>query len=84
MKTGTPLTTARRPMTIEARIMMTPTDRSMPAVRMISVWAMPSVPMIVTCWRISDRLNGAKKRPPTRTLKTMSPMISTMNGIAVG
>ena len=42
--------------------MMAPTDRSMPAVRMISVWAMPTMPMIVTCCRISDRLNGGKNR----------------------
>ncbi len=45
--------------------MIAPTERSMPAVRITSVWAMPSVAMIVTCCRISDRLNGAKNLPPT-------------------
>ena len=43
---------------------MTPTDRSMPAVRITSVCAMPRMAMMVTCWTISDRLNGAKKRLP--------------------
>ena len=42
--------------TIEDRTMIAPTERSMPAVRMISVWAMPSVPTTITCWTISDRL----------------------------
>ena len=45
--------------------MIAPTERSMPAVRMTSVWAMPTMPMIVTCCRTSDRLNGGKKRSPT-------------------
>ena len=45
-------------MTTEESTMMAPTDRSMPAVRMTSVCAMPRMPMIVTCCRISDRLNG--------------------------
>ena len=39
--TGTPLTTASRPMTIEESTMMAPTDRTMPAGRIISGWAMP-------------------------------------------
>ncbi len=71
-------------MTTVARIMIAPTERSMPAVRMISVWAMPSVPMIVTCCRISDRLKGAKNRGRRATLKTRTPSSSTMNGTAVG
>ena len=53
-------------MTTEQKTMMAPTDRSMPAVRMIRVWAMPTMPMIVTCCRISERLKGAKNRSPTR------------------
>ena len=57
--------TASWPMTTEHSTMMAPTDRSMPAVRMTSVWAMPMMPMMVTCCRISDRLKGSKKRPPT-------------------
>ena len=36
--------------------MITPTERSMPAVRMTSVCAMPRIPMIVTCVSTVDRL----------------------------
>ena len=64
--------------------MMAPTDRSMPAVRMIRVCAIPTIPMIVTCCRISDRLNGWKNRPPTMMLNTPAPSSSTMNGTVVG
>ena len=49
------------PMTTEQRTMMAPTERSMPAVRMTSVCAMPRSAMIVTCCRISERLSGEKK-----------------------
>ena len=50
--------------------MMAPTERSMPAVITISVWAMPITPMIVTCWMISDRLKEERKREPTMRLKS--------------
>ena len=56
-------------MTTEHSTMMAPTDRSMPAVSTIRVWAMPTMPMIVTCCRMSDRLNGAKNLPPTSAAK---------------
>ena len=46
-------------MTTEQSTMMAPTERSMPAVRMMRVWATPMMPMIVTCWMISDRLKDA-------------------------
>ena len=58
---GQPQMTARRPITTEDSTMMTPTERSMPAVRITSVWAMPRVPMMVTCCSTSDRLVGAVK-----------------------
>ncbi|MCY1555613.1 hypothetical protein D9M68_922910 [compost metagenome] len=51
---------------------------------MISVWAMPSTPMIVTCCSTSDRLNGAKNFEPAATEKMAMPTIRTMNGMAVG
>ena len=50
--------------------MMAPTERSMPAVRMTSVWAMPSVAMIVTCCRTSDRLNGCEEPVSRRWRRT--------------
>ena len=82
--TGTPATTASLPITTEDRTMIAPTDRSMPAVRMIRVCAIPTMPMIVTCCRIRDRLNGWKNLAPTMALNSATPSSSTMNGIVVG
>jgi hypothetical protein len=39
-----------------------PTDRSIPAVRMMSVCAIASVPTTATCWVTSDRFAGSRKR----------------------
>ena len=75
---GTPAATASWPMTTETRIMIAPTDRSMPAVRITSVCATPMMAMIVTCCMISDRLNGWKNRPPTIALKTRIDSASTI------
>ena len=68
--TGTPASTASLPITTEDSTMIAPTERSMPAVRMIRVCAMPTMPMIVTCCRIKDRLNGWKNRAPTTALNS--------------
>ena len=62
MNDGTPSTTASRPITTEEITMMTPTERSMPAVRITSVWAMPSMPMIVTWVSTVERLLAVTKR----------------------
>ena len=59
---GTPASADSLAITIDDSTMIAPTERSMPAVRMTSVWAMPSVPTTITCWTISDRLAGARKR----------------------
>ena len=56
IRTGTPSTTASRPITTDEMTMITPTERSMPAVRMTSVCAIPRMPMIVTWVRTVDRL----------------------------
>ena len=69
-------------MTIDESTMIAPTDRSMPAVRMISVWAMPSVPTTITCWTISDRLPGCRNRSAVR-LKTTTASTSTNSGPSV-
>ncbi len=58
ISTGTPSSTASRPMMTDDSTMIAPTERSTPAVRMTSVCAEPTIAMIVTCCRISDRLNG--------------------------
>ena len=49
-------------MTIEAKTAMAPTERSTPAVRMMIVWPMASVPTTVTCWMIRDRLDAFRNR----------------------
>src|SRR5882724_1037158 len=82
--TGRPAVTASLPMITEHSTMMAPTDRSMPAVITISVWATPITPMIVTCWMISDRLNEERKRGPTMRPKAAMPSNSTIAGTAVG
>ena len=59
---GTPASAESLAITIEERTMIAPTERSMPAVRMTSVWAMPRVPTTITCWTISERFAGSRKR----------------------
>ena len=53
---GTPSMTASRPITTDEITMITPTERSMPAVRITNVCAMPRMPMIVTWVSTVDRL----------------------------
>ena len=47
---------------IDENTAIAPTDRSMPAVRMISVWPSASTAMTVTCASTSDRLAAEKNR----------------------
>ena len=54
--------TARRPITTDEMTMMTPTERSMPAVRMTSVWPMPRMPITITWVRTVEKLLAAMKR----------------------
>ena len=53
------------PITTDDSTMMAPTDRSMPAVRMTSVCAAPTMPTIATCCRISVSEKAEKNLPPT-------------------
>ena len=55
---GTPLSTAILVITMQPNAITVPHDRSMPAVRMISVWPMASVPTTITCWMISEKFAG--------------------------
>ena len=59
---GTPSITARRPITTDEITMMTPIDRSMPAVRITSVWPMPRMPVTITWVRTVEKLLAAVKR----------------------
>ena len=56
------MSTANLVITIEPSAIAVPHDRSMPAVRMISVWPIASVPTTITCWMISEKLAGSRKR----------------------
>ena len=57
----TPSSTARRPITTEEITMITPTERSMPAVKITKVWAMPKKPTIVTCVSTVEKLLAVTK-----------------------
>ena len=46
--------------TIDPSAIAVPHERSMPAVRMISVWPIASVPITITCWRISEKFVGSR------------------------
>ena len=72
-----------RPMTTELNTMIAATLRSMPAVRITSVCATPRMPITVTCWTMSEKLNAVKK------LSAAAPnrirlAVSTISGAAVG
>jgi hypothetical protein len=55
----------------------------MPAVRMISVWAIASVPTTATCCVMSERFAGRRKRSLSRP-KTITASTSTMAGLMAG
>ena len=55
---GNPASTAVLPITTDDKTIIAPTDKSMPAVKITSVCAMPKMPMSVTCCKIRDKLKG--------------------------
>src|SRR4051795_2230462 len=57
-----PLSTASLVMKIDDSAMTRPQDRSMPAVRMTSVWPMASVPSTITCWSTSEKFGPVRNR----------------------
>jgi hypothetical protein len=58
---GRPSSVANLVITMPPSAITMPQDRSMPAVRMISVWPMAMTPTTITCCRISDRLPPVRK-----------------------
>ncbi len=80
---GRPFWLAVCAITIDVSTMTAPTDRSMPAVRMISVCATASVPTTATCCVTSDRLAGSRKRSLSRP-NTMIARTSTTAGLTAG
>ena len=69
--------------TIAEKIMIAPTDRSMPAVRMIRVWPTARPPTTATCWITSDRFAGRKKRVFTAP-STIPARTRTTAGLIAG
>ena len=81
---GTPLSTASFVITIDPKAMTAPQERSIPAVRMISVCPIASVPTSIVCWRTSERLLPVRKRSdfsakkaPTSSSATNGPTAET-------
>ena len=63
---------------------MAPTERSIPAVRITSVCAAPTMPTIATCCRISVSVNAEKNLLPNRIPKTRTENTRTISGTAAG
>ena len=63
--------------------MTAPTERSMPAVRMMRVWAMARVPTTETCWVISERFS-TRRNLSLRSPKTTTATSRTMAGLRAG
>jgi hypothetical protein len=81
---GNPSTTARRPMTIDEITMVTPTDRSIPAVKMTKVCPMARMPTIVTWVSTVEKLVAVTKWEKLTAAPSSTPSISTTNGTIVG
>ena len=76
---GTPRSAANFVITMLPSAMTMPQDRSMPAVRMISVCPMAMTPTTITCCRISEKFSPLKKRSVVAP-KIAQAMISAMKG----
>ena len=64
--------------------MMTPIERSMPAVRMTSVWPMPRMPVTITWVSTVDMLLAVVKRAGLTATPSSRPSASTTKGTVVG
>jgi hypothetical protein len=81
---GHPSMTPSRPITTDEITITTPTERSMPAVRITKVWAMPSMPVIVTCVSTVERLRPVANRSKSTVTPSRSPSSKTTKGTTVG
>jgi hypothetical protein len=61
-RAGIPLTIASFVITICPSAITVPTERSIPAVRITSVWPIASTPTTITCCSTSERFSAWKKR----------------------
>ena len=76
---GMPSVVAKRVITMPPSAISMPHDRSMPPVRITSVWPMAITPTTATCCRISEKFSPLKKRSVVAP-KTAQAMISAMKG----
>ena len=70
-------------MTNEDKMAIAPTDRSMPAVRMTSVWPMARAAITATCCRMMPMVLGVAKRG-LRMVKMMKDSSRTSSGLIEG
>ena len=80
---GTPKSAESLPMMTEVNTAMAPTERSMPAVRMMSVCPMARVPTNMTCWTTRLALNGVRNRSLPK-LNTTSMAARKKSGARAG
>ena len=64
--------------------MITPIERSMPAVRITSVCPMPRMPVTITCVSTVERLLAAVKRSGLTATPSSKPSSRTTKGTVVG
>ena len=75
---------ANRPvMSTEESAMIIPLERSIPPVRMTSVWPMARVPTTMTCWKMSEKLAPLMKRSVC-VAKKMQARMSASTGPRIG
>src|SRR4051794_3768525 len=83
MKPGTPWSWLSLTITSDDSTIAAPIERSMPAVRMITVCPTARAPTTAICWTSRERACGRRKLSATMP-KTMTATISTINGLSAG
>ena len=69
-----PLFTASRVMMMVPNAITAPAERSIPAVRITSVWPIPMMPTTAICWTTSEKLSLVRKRSVLEVKKTDARM----------
>ena len=80
---GTPWSNAVLAITIDENTMIAPQERSIPAVRMISVWPIARVPTTAVCWAITPRSVGVANFDES-SRKMMTVIARTIAGLSHG
>ena len=79
----TPFSIASFVITICPSAITVPTERSMPAVRITSVWPIARTPTTITCWSTSERFWASRKRSDLSEKNAIARR-SAMSGPTVG